>query len=55
MSATILSFRQKPTKHKADSSPEKHSGIVLIHFPIRREYDVNNVGGTFPDGPLPAA
>lgn len=55
MSATILLFRRKPTKHNADSSPEKHSGVVLVHFPIKGEYDVNDVDGHFSDGPLPAA
>jgi len=45
--AIILPFRRNPAKHNANSSPEKHSGVVLVHFPIKGEYDVNDVDGHF--------
>ena len=60
MSATILPFKQKHTKQNADSSPVKHSSVVLIHFPIsndhlKRRSNADHTGYLGGDSPLPAA
>lgn len=60
MSATILPFKQKHTKQNADSSPVKHSSVVLIHFPIsnahiERKNNADHPGNLGSNNPLPAA
>ena len=60
MSVTILPFRQRPAKHKVDSLPLKHSGVVLVHFPIsndhfKRRSDADYTGNLGGNNPLPAA